>query len=72
MFESVGGNEGLCRGGEALDDEGPDGDLDGVPGQGRIGVLSLGSAALVDEVSCSNHFGEALTVFQEAVNEVGG
>ena len=32
VFESVGCDEGLCSGGEALDDGGGDGDFDGVPG----------------------------------------
>ena len=32
MFESVGGDEGLCSGGEALDAGGRDGDFDRVPG----------------------------------------
>ena len=50
VIESVGGNEGLCSGGEALDDEGQDGDLDKAPGQGRSGVVSPGSAALMDKV----------------------
>ena len=56
MLESVGGNEGLCSGGEALDDEGGYVDLDGAPGQGRIGVLSPGSAALMDKGSGGDHF----------------
>ena len=49
MSESVGGNEGLCSGGEVLDIEEPDVDLDRAPGQGRIGVLSPGSAAIMDK-----------------------
>ena len=55
IFESVGGNEGLCSGGEALDDEGQYGDLDKSPGQGRSGVVSPGSAALMDKDLCGDH-----------------
>ena len=69
--EFVGGDDGLRCGGKTLDEKGEDGDLDRAPGSCRVGVLSLGSAAFVDEGKGCNHFGEALVVFKEADDEVG-
>ena len=36
VHELVSGNDSLRGGGETLDDEGEDGDLDGVPGSNRV------------------------------------
>ena len=63
VLDLVGGDNSLHCGGETLEDEGEDGDLDGVPGSNRVGVLSPGSAALVYECEGCHHFGEALIVF---------
>ena len=49
LLELVGGDEGFSFSGEALDDGGGDGVLDGDPCLGRVGVLSPGSTAFVDE-----------------------
>ena len=72
VLEFVGGYDGLCCSGETLDDKGEDGGLNGAPGGCRVGVLSPGSAAFVDEFEGCNHFGETLAVFEEADDEVGG
>ena len=49
VLELVSGNEGFSFSGEALDDGGGDGVLDGCPGLGRVGVPSPGSTAFVNE-----------------------
>ena len=72
MLEFVGGNDSFSCTGEALEDEGEDGGLDGAPGGGRVGVSSPGPAAFVNEGEGSHHFGEALGVLEEAVDKVGG
>ena len=72
VLEFVGGDDGLRCSGKTLDDKGEDGGLDRAPGGCRVGVLSPGSAAFVDECEGCNHFGETLAVFEEADDEVGG
>ena len=72
MFELVGGDDCFCCTGETLDDEGEDGGFDGAPGDGRVGISPPGSTAFVNEGEGSYHFGEALVVFEEADDEVGG
>ena len=69
VLEFVGGNDSLRCSGKTLDDE--EG-LNGAPGGCRVGVLSPGSAAFVDECEGCDHFGETLVVFEEADDEVGG
>ena len=63
VFHLVSSDDSLRGGGEALDDGGEDGDLDGIPGGGRVRVLSPGSADLVDKCQSFDHFGEALIAF---------
>ena len=72
VLEFVGGDDGLRCSGKTLDDEGEDGGLDRAPGGYRVGVLSPGPAALVDEGEGCDHFEEALVVFEEAGDKVGG
>ena len=72
MLEFVGGDDCFCCTGETLDDEGEDGGFDGAPGDGRVGISPPGSTAFVNEGEGSYHFGEALVVFKEAVDKVGG
>ena len=72
VFHLVSGDDGLRGGGEALEDRGEDGDLDGIPVSGRVRVLSPVSADLVDKCQSVNHFGEALVAFLEAGDDVEG
>ena len=72
VFHFVSGDDGLRCGGEALEDRREDGGLDKIPGIGRVGVLSPGSADFVDKGQSIDHFGEALVAFQEVGDEVGG
>ena len=72
VLDFVGGDDDLHCSGKTLDDKGEDGGLNGAPGGCRVGVLSPGSAAFVDECEGCDHFGETLTVFEEADDEVGG
>ena len=63
MLQFVGSDDGFCGEGEALDDGGEDGDLDGVPGDVGDRVLSPSSADLMYERQGCDHFGEALVGF---------
>ena len=53
VFHFVSSDDGLHGGGEALDDRGVGGDSDGIPGGGRVRVLSPGSADLVNKRQAS-------------------
>ena len=72
MFELVSGDDCFCCTGKTLDDEGEDGGFDRAPVDGRVGISSPGPAAFVNEGEGSYHFGEALVVFEEADDKVGG
>ena len=58
VLEFVGGDDGLRCSGETLDDKIEDGGLNRAPGGCRVGVLSPGSAAFVDECEGCDHLGE--------------
>ena len=72
MFELVVGDDGLRCTGKTTNDERQDGRFNGAPGGWRVGVPPPGSAAFVTEGEGGYHFGEALVVFEEADDEVGG
>ena len=72
MFQFVSCDDDLRGRGEGLEDGGEDGGLDGVPRGGGFGVLSPGSAELMNERQCREHLGEALIALQEVDDEVGG
>ena len=56
VLEFVSGNDGLRCSNETLDDKGEDGGLNKALGGCRVGVLSPGSAAFVDECEGCDHF----------------
>ena len=72
MLKFVGRDDDLRGKEEGPEDEGEDGGLDGVPRGGRFGVLSPGSAELMNERQCREHLREALIALQEVDDEVGG
>ena len=55
-----------------MDDEVRDRDLDRAPGLGRVRVLSPGPVGFMNEGEGGYKFGEALGVFQEVDDQVGG